>query len=130
MIESLYYRENMVKGRMQRQIGRIGGSRFLYLFQSLVCTVTALSNNQPKSGCVHQNALGFGQMAPTRRNVLNEIISVASIAFVATKSSASYAEEDKIPETFDIDSYLRTGYVSNPMGVSGQAGKSRPETGV
>jgi hypothetical protein len=31
---------------------------------------------------------------------------------------------------FDIDDYLRTGLVAQPMGVSGQAGKSRPETGV
>jgi hypothetical protein len=39
-------------------------------------------------------------------------------------------DKNKIPDTFDVDSYLRSGFVSNPMGVSGQAGKSRPETGM
>lgn len=34
------------------------------------------------------------------------------------------------PDEFDVDSYIRTGLVTQPMGVSGQAGKSRPETGV
>jgi len=35
-----------------------------------------------------------------------------------------------IPDSLNVDNYLRSGFVSNPMGVSGQAGKSRPETGV
>ena len=30
----------------------------------------------------------------------------------------------------DIDSFLKTGGVAMPMGVSGQAGKAKPETGV
>jgi len=30
----------------------------------------------------------------------------------------------------DVDGFLQSGMVSQPMGVSGQAGKSRPETGV
>uniref|UniRef100_A0A7S2E4M5 Uncharacterized protein n=1 Tax=Helicotheca tamesis TaxID=374047 RepID=A0A7S2E4M5_9STRA len=30
----------------------------------------------------------------------------------------------------DVDDFLQTGMVSMPMGVSGQAGKARPETGV
>jgi hypothetical protein len=30
----------------------------------------------------------------------------------------------------DVDDFLRTGGVAMPMGVSGQAGKSKPETGV
>lgn len=38
--------------------------------------------------------------------------------------------EPVIPDALDVDSYLRSGMVSNPMGVSGQAGKSKPETGV
>ena len=37
---------------------------------------------------------------------------------------------DGLPERFDVDDFLRTGVVAQPMGVSGQAGKSRPETGV
>lgn len=30
----------------------------------------------------------------------------------------------------DTENFLRTGMDSTPMGVSGQAGKSRPKTGV
>jgi len=28
----------------------------------------------------------------------------------------------EIPDSFDVDSYLKRGFVQNPMGVSGQAG--------
>jgi hypothetical protein len=34
------------------------------------------------------------------------------------------------PDSFNVDAYLRSGVVSSPMGVSGQAGKSKPETGI
>ena len=34
------------------------------------------------------------------------------------------------PNAIDVDSFSRTGMVAQPMGVSGQAGKSKPETGV
>jgi hypothetical protein len=30
----------------------------------------------------------------------------------------------------DVDDFMRSGMVSMPMGVSGQAGKAKPETGV
>ena len=33
-------------------------------------------------------------------------------------------------ESFNVDDFLRSGMVAQPMGVSGQAGKSKPETGV
>jgi hypothetical protein len=48
----------------------------------------------------------------------------------APQKAFALADESKIPDTLDIDNFLRYGQVSNPMGVSGQAGKSRPETGV
>lgn len=34
------------------------------------------------------------------------------------------------PDALDVDEFLRKGTYSMPMGVSGQSGKSRPETGV
>ena len=34
----------------------------------------------------------------------------------------AYAVAD-MPDSFDIDSYLKSGFVQNPMGVSGQAGE-------
>jgi hypothetical protein len=36
----------------------------------------------------------------------------------------------ELPDQFNVDDYLKTGMVMNPMGVSGQAGKSKPETGM
>ena len=48
--------------------------------------------------------------------------AAASVAWPAGPANAV--------ETTDIDDFLRTGGVSMPMGVSGQAGKSKPETGV
>ena len=37
---------------------------------------------------------------------------------------------DEGAQGLNIDDFMKTGMVSQPMGVSGQAGKSRPETGV
>jgi hypothetical protein len=48
----------------------------------------------------------------------------------APQTAFALADESKIPDALDVESFLRLGQVSNPMGVSGQAGKSRPETGV
>lgn len=109
-----------MNGRMQRLKGKIvEHSIFVYsLFQLFVCNVSTLSSNQPKPNCVHQNVLGFGQIpSTTRRNILNGILSVASVVASVDKNSACYAE-DKIPVTFDIDSYFWNG------------GKSLPETGM
>ena len=56
---------------------------------------------------------------------LTGTISGIGLAFPSYAAGA-----DTMADTFDVDSYLRTGMVAQPMGVSGQAGKSRPETGV
>jgi len=45
----------------------------------------------------------------------------------------AFAEEERTDiraEGMDINNFMKTGTVSQPKGVSGQAGKSRPETGV
>jgi hypothetical protein len=39
------------------------------------------------------------------------------------EQTAQAAGADDIPDTFNVDDYLRTGQVMNPMGVSGQAGE-------
>lgn len=46
------------------------------------------------------------------------------------QAAALAASDPAGPGGFNVDDYLRTGLVAQPMGVSGQAGKSRPETGV
>lgn len=48
---------------------------------------------------------------------------IGSAATVALNGPAAWAE-------MDVDNYLKSGMVSMPMGVSGQGGKMRPETGV
>jgi hypothetical protein len=52
--------------------------------------------------------------------------ATASAAMLLGRSSASAADG----EGMNVDEFLRKGMVSMPMGVSGQAGKSRPQTGV
>lgn len=42
---------------------------------------------------------------------------------VMTEQAAQAAGADDIPDKFNVDDYLRTGQVMNPMGVSGQAGE-------
>lgn len=51
-------------------------------------------------------------------------------ATIVAAPQPGWALPDEDLDTLDVESYLRTGMVANPMGVSGQAGKSRPETGV
>lgn len=64
-----------------------------------------------------------------RRNL---IASAASAAFVGIGSAVApaFAVGEKTAEGVDVESFLRSGMVAQPMGVSGQAGKSRPELGV
>lgn len=57
----------------------------------------------------------------SRREWLNQ----ASMGLGVTTLFPALANAD-----VDIDSYMKTGGVSMPMGVSGQGGKMRPETGV
>jgi len=69
-----------------------------------------------------------------RRSILLSSIFTAVSAAGSLLSGApavnALGGSDKIPDTLDVENFLRYGQVSNPMGVSGQAGKSRPETGV
>lgn len=55
--------------------------------------------------------------------LLTQILGIPSLAIAAEN-------ERKSPDSLDVESFLKSGQVMNPMGVSGQAGKSRPETGV
>jgi len=69
--------------------------------------------------------------AVNRRAALGSMVGGAGWALVQQEAALADAPPDGgMPDRFDVDSYLKSGYVQNPMGVSGQAGKSRPETGV
>ena len=61
-----------------------------------------------------------------RRAVVGWIASSAAAATVVV----SLPQASNAVEGFNVDDFLKSGQVAMPMGVAGQAGKSRPETGV
>ena len=66
----------------------------------------------------------------SRRDALNKLLSGAAAVVGSVAAVEKPAIAIDTPEGVDVDSFLRTGMVQMPMGVSGQAGKARPETGV
>lgn len=62
----------------------------------------------------------------TRKDILDIGLG---LSFLVPFQSAIGAESNR-PESLDIDSFLRTGQEAFPMGVSSQAGKSKPVTGI
>mmetsp|Transcript_28795 Transcript_28795/g.58477 ORF Transcript_28795/g.58477 Transcript_28795/m.58477 type:complete len:316 (-) Transcript_28795:314-1261(-) len=67
---------------------------------------------------------------PTRRDVLLSVTATAAAALILAPTQAS-ADAAAIQDSLDVDSFLRTGMdLGGNMGVSSQAGKSRPQTGV
>lgn len=65
------------------------------------------------------------ETSSSRRQAIGSILGGGAAAVIASTVPAAVAVEST-----DVDSFLRTGGVSMPMGVSGQAGKAKPETGV
>lgn len=66
----------------------------------------------------------------SRRTALKWLAGCGASAAVLRPLDAFAGGADELSDSFDVDSFLKSGSVMNPMGVSGQAGKSRPETGV
>lgn len=66
-----------------------------------------------------------------RRQVLTRWMQggTATALVAAVPHWPAWAVADQ-PDSMDVDEYLRTGRYGMPMGLSGQSGKSRPETGV
>ena len=91
--------------------------------RNLVIAVAALATLGSSSVC---EGFSTEAAASSRREALGSILgggaAVASAVLLPGPASAV--------DTMDVDDFLRTGGVSMPMGVSGQAGKSKPETGV
>jgi hypothetical protein len=69
----------------------------------------------------------LNESSSNRRSFFSNTIGATfgAAAALTIGSQPSVAEGD-----FDVDNFLKSGQVSMPMGVSGQAGKSRPETGI
>jgi hypothetical protein len=65
-----------------------------------------------------------------RRVMLDLLVKTA---FGVASTSITFPKESLAATNdrdFDVEDFLKSGQVAQPMGVSGQAGKSRPETGV
>jgi hypothetical protein len=77
--------------------------------------------------CVASEALSNDHIT-SRRDALGWLVggTTAVGGWLAQPQPSLAADED----SFNVDAYLRSGVVSSPMGVSGQAGKSKPETGI
>lgn len=73
-----------------------------------------------------------GNSSGGRRNFLVSAVTQASFAGGILGLGRPSCAEEKIrsSDSLDIENFLNTGMVAQPMGVSGQAGKSRPETGI
>lgn len=65
----------------------------------------------------------------TRKIFLNAAAVSASL-LISQAAGAEDTEASSRPESLDINNFLRTGQEAFPMGVSSQAGKSKPVTGV
>ena len=66
-----------------------------------------------------------------RREFLRSIlVSSASLLVFGCPRNAFSSGADTVADSLDVQDFLRRGVAVNPMGVSGQAGKSRPVTGV
>ena len=75
-------------------------------------TTHALSSNAAGTTATRRAALGW--MAGT---------ATGWMVHGSNNVNALVGTEDKLPDRFNVEDYLKTGQVMNPMGVSGQAGK-------
>lgn len=103
---------------MQASAGNLPLSLLLTMMSSLLLVFLSL--------CLVPFAHGLAPEATitSRRSALKWFGASAAAALVSQQPA--FAESEGV----DVDNFIRTGVVAQPMGVSGQAGKSRPETGV
>jgi len=93
---------------------------------SFVCTSTvhafSISDNQLRHSITLHATSSPSQC---RKSFFSTVAKSAAGAVPFFVSNPVHAEE-----SLDVENFLRSGGVAMPMGVSGQAGKSRPENGV
>lgn len=68
-----------------------------------------------------------------RRQILNTFVNSVIVAGISSEAAVPFARADSsaLQDSLDVGNFLRTGMDSGGnMGVSSQAGKSRPQTGV
>lgn len=69
------------------------------------------------------------QVVGDRRAALGWM-GTATAGLLTFANPAFAADGERLNPDSTVDNFLRAGGVPQPMGVSGQAGKSKPETGV
>ena len=79
----------------------------------------AFSPSSPPRLVSSSSSVLFSHHSDDRRNFLTKFVGGSVIAVIPQLSNA-----------VDTEDFLKTGQVSMPMGVSGQAGKAKPVTGV
>ena len=95
----------------------------------LLLAMTAILLGQPASGMQIQKPVSSPSFSSpsSRRDVLRWTLALGSMVLLPSASNAASAVQDSM----DVDSFLRSGVdIGGPMGVSSQAGKSKPETGI
>lgn len=94
------------------------------------------SNRRPNFAEPHDT---HGAVVVARRQVVSSILATAAftttgievfasspsfaIANAADAAAATSGNQPPLSDSFNVDQYLKTGMVQNPMGVSGQAGE-------
>mmetsp|Transcript_15645 Transcript_15645/g.20607 ORF Transcript_15645/g.20607 Transcript_15645/m.20607 type:complete len:330 (-) Transcript_15645:82-1071(-) len=74
----------------------------------------------------HNNNNNNNNHVVNRRESLGWMLAGTTGVMVVSSTTTTNAAQ----AATDVEDFLKTGGVSQPMGVSGQAGKSKPETGV
>ena len=94
-----------------------------WIFLMVAVGVVIPSSTQTQALCPsnHNDATVVGQQQATRRTALGWMAGGVTTTTGWTMV-ANAADKDLLPDRFNVEDYLKTGMVMNPMGVSGQAG--------
>lgn len=93
--------------------------------------VKSLSSSSKSSSSSSSASLTSALQAVSRRRILDSFGAILSTITVTANPSVSYAAAAAIQDSLEVNEFLRTGIdLGGNMGVSSQAGKSRPQTGV
>lgn len=93
------------------------GKQLVYMLQNN-------NNNHDVNDIVEESTTPSNEL-PRRDALISSLSTVVGI--LSTTTTKAWAEGD---DGFNVDNFLKTGQVAMPMGVSGQAGKSKPQTGI
>ena len=83
------------------------------------------NNNNHDVNDIVEESKSPSNAIPRRDALISSLSTVVGI--LSTTTTKAWAEGD---DGFNVDNFLKTGQVAMPMGVSGQAGKSKPQTGI